>query len=98
MVTGNGAARMVLQVLLTLLIQGTADDFLASCRLAAKFSPACTVNVVSITAGRCGGFIGAGLLFEIISAHTVAGEDGRGEWRENVETMVLCTYSAQRIS
>ena len=31
-----------------------------------------------------------------ISAHTVAGEKGR--WRGNVKTMVLCTYSAQRIS
>ena len=35
-----------------------------------------------------------------ISAHTVAGEKGRGKgrWRANVKTMVLCTYSAQRIS
>ena len=67
---------MVLQVLLTLLIQGTADYFFASCRLAAKCSPACTFNVAGITAGRWGGLIGTCLLFEIISAHTVAGEKG----------------------
>lgn len=76
MATRNGVARMVLQVLLTLLIQGTADNFLASCRHAAECSPAYTVNVVSITVGHWDGFIVAGLLFEIISTQTVAGEEG----------------------
>ena len=58
---------MVLYDLLTLLIHGIADDFLASCRQTAKRSPTCTVKVAGITVGHCGGFIGAGLLFEIIS-------------------------------
>ena len=52
-------------ILPTLKVQGTADDFLASCRLAAECSPAYTVKVAGITVGHCGGFIGAGLLFEI---------------------------------
>ena len=70
--------RMVLHVLLTLLIHGTADDFLASCRLAAIRSPAYTVNAGDITGGVCGGFIGAGLLFQIISPYN---RERRKEWR-----------------
>ena len=64
LVAGNDAGRIVLQVLLTLLIRGTADGFLTGCRHAAKCSPAYTVDIAGITAGRCSGFIGAGLLFE----------------------------------
>lgn len=88
---------MVLCDLLTLLIHGIADDFLASCRHTAKRRPTCTVKVAGITDGHCGGFIGAGLLFEIISTHTAEEEKGGGKvrWREKVRAWyyVLTAHS-----
>ena len=84
--------------LLTLSIYGTADGLLTSCRQATESSPASTVNVADITAGQWGAFIGAGLLFDIIRGYTPRpGRMGR-RLRENMKTIVLCTYSAQRIS
>ena len=90
---------MVLQVLLTLLIRGTADSFLTGCRHAAKCSPAYTVNIAGITAGRCSGFIGAGLLFENHQrSHRGRRKGTKRNWRHHARTRVLFTYSAQRIS
>ena len=72
--------------LLTLPIRCTADDLLASCRLATKLNPASTLNVAGITAGRWGALIRAGLLFEIISGYTVVGERGTGIGEKMLET------------
>lgn len=88
----NGAARVVLLLSLTLLICRTADNLLASCRNATIIGPTSTFNVADITAGRCDALIAAGLLFEIISDYTVAGDKGGGygEGRcENHSTIYL---------